>query len=177
MSSIRTLATAAVLASASISSSVFALGQDDPFKALHQYDFQNRKPVHAIFSQIQEAGTDKAKHAVIEAGLIGVLQDPSATIAGKQEAARFLWEMGSAKSVPVLAKLLPDPATNNLARYALERNADPSAAAALRAGLKTTKGTALVGVINSIGNRGDNDCHHRAAGKGCGENPADRGRA
>lgn len=163
MTVIRTIVAVAALGMATASISVIpaqARAQgNNPFQELRTYDYQNRKPVHAIFSQIQAAGTDKAKQAAIETALIGVLQDPNATVAGKQEAARFLWEIGSARSVPVLSKMLPDPGTNNMtnnmARYALERNTDPSAAAALRYALSTAKGTALVGVINSLGNRGD----------------------
>lgn len=132
-----------------------ARAQDNPYEGLRKYDYQDRRSVMTIRRSIQAAGRDKIRQAAIENGLIGVLKDPSATLAGKQEAARLLWMVGSAKSVPMLAKLLPDPAMNDIARYGLERNADPSAAAALRAALATTKGAALVGVINSVGNRGD----------------------
>jgi HEAT repeat protein len=128
---------------------------EDPYQALHHYDYQNRKSLDAITKQIQEAGQDKTKQAAIEAGLLGVLQDSQSTPGGKQEACRFLWEIGTAKSVPVLAKMLADPATHDMARYALERNPDPAAGAALQTALTTTKGTQLIGVINSVGNRGE----------------------
>jgi HEAT repeat protein len=84
-----------------------------------------------------------------------VLEDPAANIAGKQEACRMLWIIGSARSVPTLAKMLPDAKLSDIARYALERNSDPSAGHALRAALATTEGKTLIGIINSIGNRGD----------------------
>jgi HEAT repeat protein len=145
----------AALALAVIGSSLQAIAQDNPYVGLRQYDYQDRRSVMTIRRAIQAAGQDKSKQAAIEAGLIGVLNDPSSNVAGKQEAARLLWMVASAKSVTALAKLLPDPEMNNIARYGLERNADPSAAAALRSALTTTKGTALVGVINSVGNRGD----------------------
>lgn len=132
-----------------------SLAQTDPYQDLRKYDFQDRRAVMAIRAQTQAAGPDRARQASIESGLIGVLQDPNATLAGKQEATRLLWVVGSAKSVPILAKMLPNPAMSDIARYGLERNPDPSAAAALRSALAVSKGDALVGIINSLGNRGD----------------------
>lgn len=129
--------------------------QTDPLVALRQYDYQNRKALDALTKQIQAAGADRAKLAALETGLIGVLEDPQATLGGKQEACHFLWEIGTGRSVPALAKLLQNPATANMARYALERNTDGAAGAALRSALNTAKGVELVGVINSVGNRGD----------------------
>src|SRR5262245_60658682 len=116
MTSLRRM-TAAVLLTVScffLVSPLYAQGED-PYQALHQYDYQNRKSLDAITKQIQDAGKDKTKQAAIETGLIAVLQDPQSTPGGKQEACRFLWEIGTAKSVPVLAKLLDDPATTDMA--------------------------------------------------------------
>lgn len=130
-----------------------AVAQGDLFEQLRKHDFQSG--VGLLRPAIAAALADKARHAEIEKGLISVLQDPSATFAGKQEACRMLWVIGTGQSVPVLAKMLTDEKLGNIARYALERNADPSAGKALRAALATTKGRALVGVINSVGDRGD----------------------
>ena len=52
---------------------------------------QDRRAAMEIRREIQAAGPDRAKQAPIEAGLIGVIQDPASTLAGKQEAARLLW--------------------------------------------------------------------------------------
>jgi HEAT repeat protein len=130
-------------------------GQDNPFEKLKSYDFQTYAPIEAIRKMIEEAQNDKAKTTDIEQHLIGVLEDGNATFAGKQEACRLLWIIGTGRSVPVLSKLLNDPKQSDIARYALERNPDPSAAKALRAALTTTKGTPRIGVINSEGDRGD----------------------
>jgi HEAT repeat protein len=111
--------------------------------------------VEAIRILIDQANADKAQTAQIEQKLDAVLDDPAATFAGKQEAARFLWIVGSARSVPTLAKMLGDEKLSDVARYALERNPDPAAGKALRAGLATTGGKTQLGLINSIGNRGD----------------------
>jgi HEAT repeat protein len=129
--------------------------QDNAFEKLKTYDFQTYAPVDAIRKMILDAGDDKAKTADIEQHLVGVLEDANATFAGKQEACRLLWMIGTGRSVPALSRMLADPKQADIARYALERNQDPSAARALRAALKSTKGTVLVGVINSEGDRAD----------------------
>ena len=67
----------------------------------------------------------------------------------------MLWIIGSAESVPSLTKMLTDESMSDIARYALERNVDPAAGKALRAALKTTSGRTQLGIINSIGDRGD----------------------
>ncbi|HET6385237.1 MAG TPA: HEAT repeat domain-containing protein [Armatimonadota bacterium] len=129
--------------------------QDDPYAGLKTYDFQDRTAASAIYKMIQDAAGDKAKDADIEQHLIMVLQDPTATFAGKEEAGRMLWIIGSSKSVPVLAKMLTEEKLGNVARYALERSPDPAAGKALISALDAAKGPALVGIINSIGDRGD----------------------
>lgn len=132
-----------------------AFAQDSPYAQLKEYDFQNRTGVAAIERAIRDAGTDRDKVAAIEKGVLGVLADPSANSAGKQEACKLLWIVGSARSVPALARMLRDEELCDNARYALERNPDPSAARALRVALSTTSGKSMVGVINSLGNRRD----------------------
>lgn len=129
--------------------------QDDPFQGLKHYDFQDRRPFAAIYKRVQEARSSRAVASRLEIGLIGVLKDPSATYAGKREACRFLWIVGTARSVPVLARMLGDPKLADMARYGLERNPDPSAAAALRNALNHAAGPARIGLINSLGDRRD----------------------
>lgn len=127
----------------------------DPLQELRQYDYQNRKPLDAISKQIVTAGKDSTKLAALEMGLVSVLQDSQSTLGARLEACTFLSRIGTVRSVPALAKLLADPATANIARLALERNTDPAAGVALRAALGSVTGAALVGTINSLGNRGE----------------------
>lgn len=131
--------------------------QDDPFQKLKSYDFQDRSAVEAIQKLVQQSEGDKAKAAQIEARLIPVLEDPAASFAGKQEACHLLWVIGSARSVPALKKMLADEKLSDIARYALERNSDPSAGKALRTALMTATGKTKVGLINSLGERGEAD--------------------
>jgi HEAT repeat protein len=127
----------------------------DPYAGLKAYDFTNRAPVFAVRQMIKENLSDRDKLAGIETGLIGVLNDPAATFGGKQEACRMLWEIGTARSIPALAKLLTDEKLSDDARYGLERNADPAAGRALRDALKTARDNPLIGLINSVGDRAD----------------------
>lgn len=128
---------------------------EDLYEKLKMYDFQTRTPVQTLYNQIQTA--NKAQKADIEKHLIGVLEDPAATFGGKQEACRMLWIIGTAQSVPALTKMLADVKLSDPARYALERNPDPTAAAALRTALTTSQGKIQIGILNSIGDRGDAD--------------------
>ena len=127
----------------------------NPFDQLKTFDGQNRTALAAIQAMIQEAGIDKAKCATIESGLLGVLNDPTAVFAAKQAACKFLLEIGGTAGIQALAQMLPDEKTNDIARYALEGNADPAAGSALIAALRTCTGAALVGVIDSLGDRAE----------------------
>jgi len=134
---------------------VAAAAQDNPFDGLKHYDFQDRRPFAAIYRMVQEARGNKAVALRLENGLIAVLKDPASTYAGRREACRFLWMVGTARSVPVLERMLGDPKLADMARYGLERNPDPSAGAALRRALSHATGEGRVGFINSLGDRRD----------------------
>lgn len=128
---------------------------DSPYEKLKSYDFQNRTPADAISEQIKQANGDKQRLAAIEKGLDGVLDDPASTFGGKQEACRLISIMGTSASVPSLARMLADDKLADIARYALERDPDPTAARALRLALATSTGKTQIGVINSLGDRAD----------------------
>ena len=63
--------------------------------------------------------------------------------------------IGSARSVPVLAKLLRNKRLSHSARAVLTLMPSAEAAAALREALGKLKGTYLIGVIDSVARRGD----------------------
>jgi HEAT repeat protein len=130
--------------------------QDEPYRQLRAYDFQERASLAAIQKQIVEARGAPARLAPIEAKLIAVLKDPGAKFGGKQEACKFLGSMGTAQSVPaLLAMLKADIRQADAARYALERIAAPEAAAALRGALASATGPIRIGIVNSLGARRD----------------------
>ncbi|MBI2301637.1 MAG: HEAT repeat domain-containing protein [Armatimonadetes bacterium] len=128
---------------------------DDPYEQLKGFDSQNRTALNAVVAQVRAANGDAAKLAEVETRLVPVLHDAAATLAAKQEACRILLEIGTGRCVPALAAMLSDPKLADVARYALERNADPAAGDALLAALGTAKGAALSGIVNSVGNRRD----------------------
>lgn len=76
-------------------------------------------------------------------------------IAERARACQQLAIVGTPEAVPALAALLDDAQLAHYAREALEAMALPESDAALRAALGTLRGLHLVGVINSIGARGD----------------------
>ena len=140
---------------AAVGCSLCGIARADAFDDLKGYDYQNRTAVAAVNQQIDAAQADKAALAGIETKLDSVLTDANATFAGKQEACKFLGQMGSKASVPALTGLLMDEKTANIARYALERIADSSAAKALRTALSQANGKTQIGIVNSLGDRGD----------------------
>jgi HEAT repeat protein len=67
----------------------------------------------------------------------------------------MLRRVGSAKSVPALSKLLVDRELSHMARFALQYMPAPEAGDALRKMLTELDGNRKIGVIGSIGQRGD----------------------
>jgi HEAT repeat protein len=89
-----------------------------------------------------------------ESNLIRVLQSDAAK-GDKAITCKRLAIYGTEKSVPTVAPLLADKELASWARIALEAIPGPAADAALRDAASELKGRLLVGVINSIGVRGD----------------------
>ena len=89
-----------------------------------------------------------------ESDLIRVLESDAAK-AEKAITCKRLAIYGSEKCVPVVAPLLADKELASWARIALEAIPGPAVDAALRDASSELKGRLLVGVINSIGVRGD----------------------
>ena len=130
-----------------------ALG--DVYSDLVTYDWdQSRAPLASIEADIRQAATPAARKA-IEAKLLKALADAKATFPCKQFVCRMLRRTGSAASVEPLAKLLPDAKLSHPARFALQRLDCPEAGTALRKALGELKGKLLLGVVASLGARGD----------------------
>lgn len=73
----------------------------------------------------------------------------------KDLACARLKSIATSRSVPVLAELLTNEDLSHSARYVLESLPGPEAETALREALTKTSGSNRVGVINSLGIRGD----------------------
>jgi len=101
---------------------------------------------------------------VKEPDLIAILQS-DAPKADKALACKKLAVWGSEACVPVLAPLLDDPELASWARIALEAIPGNAPNQALREGVNRLKGRLLVGAINSLGVRRDQEAVAILAGK------------
>lgn len=139
-----------------ISTFVGAQDAGDPFAKIITYSMdQSRKDCAAVEAEIRKATV--SQYPAIEAKLLDALRSPDATVDCKNFVCRQLATVGSPVCVPVVAPLLLDEKTSHMARFALEPNASPAAAAALRAALSQAKGKVLIGIISSIGARRDGE--------------------
>ena len=87
--------------------------------------------------------------------LASLLDAEDTTLAAKQYVCKELWRIGTKETIPHVAPLLLAEDTADMARYALERMADPEASTALREALAKTSGAIRIGIINSLGQRRD----------------------
>ena len=127
----------------------------DAYDDLTTYDWTgSRAPLAAIENETRDAATPQARQA-IEAKLLKVLAAPNATRGGKQFACRMLRRCGSTASVPTLAKLLGNAEMSHMARFALQHLPGPEATAALLDALGKLDGKLKIGMVTSLGERGD----------------------
>jgi HEAT repeat protein len=80
-----------------------------------------------------------------------------ATYAAKDFVCRELSVIGTEASAPALAPMLTDEKYSDMARYALERIPGAAVDKALREALPKAAGNAKMGIINTIGVRGDKE--------------------
>ena len=112
----------------------------------------SRKPLQAIFEMTRNA--QGAERRGFEQKFLAFLQS-DATLASKEFICKQLSLIGSEASVPVLSRLLPDPKTSDMARFALQRIPGAAVDKALREALGKTTGKPRIGVINTLGERRD----------------------
>jgi HEAT repeat protein len=128
---------------------------DQAFDALKKYDWGvDPKVLKPIDEAVIKTHGDAAARKDLESKLAALL-DSGASRDAKDYVCRKLMVIGTAASVPALAKLLADKDNSHMARFALERNPAPEAAAALRDALSKVAATLKVGIIGSLGARGD----------------------
>ena len=135
---------------------------DELLEKIKKYDYgQSRAALTELSDKIRDAYGKRAELRQIEKALVGILKS-DATPAAKQFVCRKLSIIGTSACVPALTAMLSQkPASKaaahpaDMARYALERIPGAAVDAALREALLKTSGTAKVGIINSLGQRGD----------------------
>lgn len=128
---------------------------DQAFEALKTYDWGVDPNVLAPIDEaiVATHGDEKARRD-LEDRLAAVLA-ADAPFDAKDYVCRALMIVGSAASVPALAALLPDAKLSHMGRYALERIPAPEAAKALRDSIPDLTSELQIGVISSLGARGD----------------------
>jgi HEAT repeat protein len=111
----------------------------------------SRVALAAIEDEIRKTKDTKA----IETELLKALNSSKATFECKQFVCRMLRRIGTDASVDSLAKLLTDEKLSNMARFALQGMAGDSVDKVLRDALGKTTGPVRVGIIGTVGARGD----------------------
>jgi HEAT repeat protein len=128
---------------------------DQAFEALKTFDWGTEPQVlKPIEEAVVATADDAAARQQLETRLAEALSSDIPR-AAKDYVCRQLMVVGTAASVPALAQLLSDEQLANMARYALTRMPAAEAAEALRAALPQLSGELKVGVISSLGDRGD----------------------
>jgi HEAT repeat protein len=127
---------------------------DQAFEALKTYDYgMDRHVLDPIDEAAVTTRNDPAARKALETQLLAALQN-SAPLDARDYICRQLRTIGTEASVPALEALLADPALSHMARYALERIPAPQAGKALERQVRKLNGPLQVGVISSLGTRG-----------------------
>lgn len=124
------------------------------YRAIEAYKYgKSREALAKIEAEIR--GASLQSYPRIERKLLAALNAPDTAVAGKQFCCRMLRRVGSAQSVPSLAALLSDAELSHYARFALQYLPSAQAGLALRNALHQLDGDLRIGVVGSLGERGD----------------------
>ncbi|MEX2093130.1 MAG: hypothetical protein WD971_10660 [Pirellulales bacterium] len=128
---------------------------DKEFDELKKYDWGvDPKVLKPIDEAVVAAHGKEDDRAKLEEQFSAIVAS-DAPRAAKDYSCRKLMRIGTAACVPALAALLGDKELSHMARYALERIPSDEASAALRDALGKVGGELKIGVIASIGARGE----------------------
>ena len=119
------------------------------------YDYGQSREVLTEIADIAKASYEKPEELKQIETQFDKFLASDATLASKQFICRQLSIIGTDQSVPVLSGMLLKADTSNMARYALERIPGETVNEALRNALGKTEGLPKIGVINTLGMRGD----------------------
>lgn len=130
------------------------VNQAEALAAMQAWEFgDTRETLTVVEDIVRDAANGPDSGAALAATLAGLLSDPATTHDARQFICRQLAIIGTEAEVPALAPLLLDPATSDMARYALEPIPGAAVDAALLAALPQTQGAAKIGIITSLGAR------------------------
>ncbi len=119
----------------------------------YQYG-DSRLPLTIIADHVRNALKDDTQTDQAELMVLDLLRDSDSTTACREFACRQLSLIGSNASVSTLAELLRNNELAHMARYALQRIPGDKVDDALVEALNRLEGELLIGVINTIGERG-----------------------
>ena len=123
--------------------------------SIAKYEYGQSRVAQAEFTQfVQDSLASPALLKQIEARLLTFVQS-DATAPAKQFALRELSLIGTDASVPLLTPLVLQPATSEMARFALARIPGPAADQALRDDLGKSSGNIRIGIVESLAQRRD----------------------
>lgn len=126
----------------------------DPWDYLPAYDWgSTRRPLAPIDEWVAGAKSDARARKALEARLVEVAGDPANPAGARDYACRRLAIIGSAASVPALARMLSEPALAPIACFALERIPGSEAEKALIEALGTVPGKQRTEVVAALGSR------------------------
>jgi len=127
---------------------------DQALEALKTYEWGvDPKAVKSIQDAVVGSHGDAAARKKLESTLAEVL-GTDIPRAAKDIVCRALKTIGTAHSVPALAKLLHDEELSHMARHALEANDSPEAVKALVGAIDKAPKKIKIGIISSLGARG-----------------------
>ena len=127
---------------------------DQALEALKTYEWGvDPKAVKSIQDAVVASHGDAAARKKLESTLAEVL-GTDIPRAAKDIVCRALKTIGTAHSVPALAKLLHDDELSHMARHALEANDSPEAVKALVGAIDKAPKKIKIGIISSLGARG-----------------------
>ncbi|MBU6401096.1 MAG: HEAT repeat domain-containing protein [Verrucomicrobia bacterium] len=148
----------AALALAIFGSVLQGAPDEDVFGRLRQFRYGQDA---AVLTQVEKRvaavtanPTDLQARQDLAGNLAAILQT-DASYEAKQFVCRQLAVVGTARQVPLLARLLTDSQFSDMARYALGAIPDRSVNRALRQALNQTSGKTQIGIINTLGFRRD----------------------
>lgn len=127
---------------------------DQALEALKTYEWGvDPKAVKSIQDAVVASHGDAAARKKLESTLAKVL-GTDIPRAAKDIVCRALKTIGTAHSVPALAKLLHDEELSHMARHALETNDSPEAVKALVGAIDKAPKKIKIGIISSLGAKG-----------------------
>ena len=125
----------------------------DDLNKIRQYRFGDEQTTLVMVEQSLSEANPKDRKVMIRQ-LTGILES-DADYAAKQFICRQLAKYGDEETIPTLARMLSDTSISDMARYALGRIPHPMADEALRQALDKATDTVKLGLLSTIGERGD----------------------